>query len=108
MPNTMFFRVLYAIFAGPVTGCALLANPALAAGDPAAQSGADAFAQLDYLLATPTDSRLATGAPGPGYWQQRADYDIAVTLDDEEQRIAGRETITYHNNSPHDLPYLWL
>ena len=108
MPNTMFLRLLCANYVGLVTGFLLLANPAAAAGDPAAQSGADAFAQLDYLLATPTDSRLATGAPGPGYWQQRADYDIAVTLDDEEQRITGRETITYHNNSPHDLPYLWL
>lgn len=104
----MFFRVLskktVCLFA-----CFLpLAGGAGAAGDPAARSGADAFAQLDYLLDTPTDTRLATGAPGPGYWQQRADYDIAVTLDDEEQRIEGRETITYHNNSPHDLPYLWL
>ncbi len=79
-----------------------------AAGDPAAASGANAFAQLDYLLATPTETRLATGAPGPGYWQQRADYAIDVTLDDAGQRIVGRETITYHNNSPHALPYLWL
>ena len=67
MPNTMFLRLLCANYVGLVTGFLLLANPAAAAGDPAAQSGADAFAQLDYLLATPTDSRLATGAPGPGY-----------------------------------------
>ncbi|MEM8490636.1 MAG: M1 family metallopeptidase [Pseudomonadota bacterium] len=70
--------------------------------------GADAFAQLGYLLDTPTDTRLASGVPGPGYWQQRADYQIDVRLDDDQQRIEGVETITYHNNSPHTLPYLWL
>lgn len=105
MPNTMTFKAFSAFFA---TLSLLFASAAGGAGDPSARSGADAFAQLDYLLATPTDTRLATGAPGPAYWQQRADYDIAVTLDDEEQRIEGRETITYHNNSPHALPYLWL
>jgi hypothetical protein len=70
--------------------------------------GADAFAQLGHLLDTPTDTRLASGAPGPGYWQQRADYRIAVRLDDKNQRIEGEETVTYHNRSPHDLSYLWL
>lgn len=105
MPNTMTFKA----FSASIAATSLLfAAAAAGAGDPSARSGADAFAQLDYLLATPTDTRLATGAPGPAYWQQRADYTIAVTLDDDEQRIEGRETITYHNNSPHDLPYLWL
>ena len=73
-----------------------------------AEGGAAAFAQLGYLLETPTDTRLASGAPGPGYWQQRADYAITVRVDDENQRIQGSETITYHNNSPHTLRYLWL
>ena len=42
------------------------------------------------------------------YWQQQADYEIAVTLDDENQSISGEETITYHNNSPDALSYLWV
>jgi hypothetical protein len=71
-------------------------------------SGARAFQQLEYLLPTPTDNRLASGAPGPSYWQQRADYDINVKLDDDQQRIEGTSAITYSNRSPHTLTYLWL
>lgn len=74
----------------------------------AAGSGAEKFAQLGYLLDTPTDTRLASGAPGPAYWQQRADYDIRVTLDDENQRIVGEQDVVYHNLSPHTLRYIWL
>lgn len=73
-----------------------------------AEGGAVAFSQLGHLLDTPTETRLASGAPGPDYWQQRADYSITVRVDDEAQRIEGSETITYHNRSPHDLSYLWL
>ena len=69
---------------------------------------ADPFRQLDEILPTPTDVRLASGAPGPKYWQQRADYKIKIELDDLRRRLKGSETITYHNNSPHSLPYLWL
>jgi len=68
----------------------------------------DKFRQLDQDWPTPNDQRLASGAPGPGYWQQRADYTIAVTLDDANQSIKGSETITYTNNSPHRLTYLWV
>jgi len=68
----------------------------------------DKFAQLDDLLPTPNDQRAASGAPGPRYWQQRADYEIKVELDDANQRITASETITYHNNSPDPLSYLWL
>ena len=66
------------------------------------------FRQLGTELPTPNTYRTASGAPGHQYWQQRADYDIAVVLDDEKQRISGEETITYYNNSPDALPYLWL
>jgi len=66
------------------------------------------FTPLEAELPDPNESRLASGAPGPGYWQQRADYKIQVVLDDEQQRLIGKETITYHNNSPHSLPYVWL
>lgn len=68
----------------------------------------DPFAQLDPWWPTPTDTRIASGAPGPGYWQQRADYEIDVTLDDENQRIVGKEKIHYHNQSPHTLSYIWV
>ena len=69
---------------------------------------ADPFRQLDEILPTPTEVRLASGKPGPKYWQQRADYIISVTLDDQRRRLSGEETITYHNRSPHKLNYLWL
>ena len=68
----------------------------------------DPFKQLQELLPSPNDNRLASGAPGPGYWQQKADYHIKVTLDDEKQRLIGSETIDYRNNSPHQLNYLWV
>lgn len=52
--------------------------------------------------------RTASGAPGPNYWQQRADYEIDVTLDEESKRLDGSLRCTYTNNSPHELRYLWL
>src|SRR5690606_30046510 len=66
------------------------------------------FEQLEQLLPTPNEYRSASGAPGPRYWQQQADYDIEVELNDDNQSITGKETITYHNNSPDVLNYLWL
>lgn len=68
----------------------------------------DPFAQLDPWWPTPGQTRIASGAPGPAYWQQRADYEIDVTLNDDEQQIQGVARIRYHNQSPHTLPYLWL
>lgn len=66
------------------------------------------FKQLYTELPTPNVYRAASGAPGPEYWQQQADYDMHITLDDTLQRIYGEETITYYNNSPHPLEYIWL
>lgn len=66
------------------------------------------FRQLGTELPTPNTYRTASGAPGESYWQQRVDYDIKVELDDEKQKIKGTEMITYFNNSPHPLTYLWL
>lgn len=68
----------------------------------------DPFRQLTCELPSPNSYRTASGAPGEAYWQQQADYDIAVELNDLEQRIYGIETITYHNNAPQQLNYLWL
>src|SRR5438034_8056345 len=66
------------------------------------------FEQLGTILPTPNEYRTASGAPGPKYWQQRADYDIKCELDENNQRLSGVETITYFNNSPDKLTYLWL
>ena len=74
----------------------------------AAEPFDDKFRQLDELLPTPTTIRTASGAPGHAYWQQRADYTIRATLDEAKRTITGAETITYHNNSPDALTYLWV
>ena len=66
------------------------------------------FEQLGHELPTPNRYRTASGAPGPSYWQQRADYVIDVEVDDQTQILSGKETVTYHNNSPQPLAYLWL
>ncbi len=66
------------------------------------------FEQLDQLLPTPNEYRTGSGAPGPKYWQQRADYVINAELHDDTQSITGSETVTYFNNSPDALKYLWL
>ncbi|MEZ4985948.1 MAG: hypothetical protein R2795_13085 [Saprospiraceae bacterium] len=73
-----------------------------------AQGKVDKFSQMYDLLATPNVYRNASGAPGHAYWQQQADYQINLRLEDETQRVYGEETITYHNNSPDPLPYLWI
>ncbi|WP_346863754.1 M1 family metallopeptidase [uncultured Draconibacterium sp.] len=66
------------------------------------------FRQLKQELATPNVYRTASGAPGHEYWQQKANYKIDIKLDDENQRIYGEETITYFNQSPDILKYIWL
>jgi hypothetical protein len=66
------------------------------------------FEQLDNKLPTPNSYRTGSGAPGTRYWQQRADYVINVEVDDNTQVLKGSEVVTYHNNSPESLSYLWL
>ena len=66
------------------------------------------FEQLATILPTPNEYRTASGAPGPKYWQQRCDYDIKCELDEPNLKLNGSETITYFNNSPDVLTYLWL
>ena len=68
----------------------------------------DKFRQLDEVLPTPNVYRNAAGEPGTQYWQQQADYDIKVRLDEEKRRIEASQTITYTNNSPYTLRYLWV
>lgn len=68
----------------------------------------DKFRQLDEVLPTPNVYRSAAGEPGEQYWQQRADYDINVRLDEEKRRLDASEVITYTNNSPYTLKYIWV
>jgi hypothetical protein len=66
------------------------------------------FSQMYDLMATPNMFRTASGAPGPAYYQQQADYKIDIELDDKNSKLSGSETITYSNNSPDNLEYLWI
>lgn len=66
------------------------------------------FKQLYEEFATPNQFRTASGEPGPEYYQNQADYDMSVVLNDKDQTLSGEVTITYYNNSPEDLSYLWL
>ena len=110
MPNRLrpiaFFG--FVAFLSSSLGAQPLPSKPPEAATPGAGTGAAAFAQLEWLLPTPSETRLASGAPGPAYWQQRADYKIEVRLDDAKRRIEGKERITYRNRSPHTLSYLWL
>ncbi|GAB2606965.1 M1 family metallopeptidase [Spirosoma areae] len=75
---------------------------------PPTQNANTRFEQLGPMLPTPNTFRTAAGAPGKDYFQNRADYDIKVELDDANQKITGTETVTYYNNSTDALPYIWL
>ncbi len=66
------------------------------------------FKQLYDEFATPNMFRTASGAPGPAYYQQQADYKMDIELDDVNAKLSGSETITYTNNSPDELKYLWV
>jgi len=73
-----------------------------------AQPERNKFKQLHEELPTPNVYRTASGAPGHLYWQQQADYKMKIALNDDKQSIHGEQTITYHNNSPDQLSYLWI
>ena len=90
-------RLLLPVLFGPVITIAASAGGAV-----------DKFQQLEQLLPSPNAQRNAAGAPGPGYWQNRADYAIEARLDEKQHALTGRGTVTYHNASPDTLTYLWL
>ena len=75
---------------------------------PSLAFGQKKFAQLGETLPTPNEYRNAAGAPGHNYYQQKADYKIDVEINDATQKLSGKETITYTNNSPDNLEYLWI
>jgi len=92
---------LFLVFAG-------FTNLSFAAIDQSKGSFEDKFRQLDEVFPSPNLSRPATGEPGPMYWQQRADYKIQIKLNEDTRSVEGSETITYTNNSPLTLKYIWL
>ena len=81
---------------------------AIAQEKESARTNVSPFKQLKEELATPNTYRTASGAPGHQYWQQKADYNMNIELDDAKQIIRGEETVTYTNNSPDRLDYIWL
>ena len=72
------------------------------------EKNSDKFMQMYDLLATPNMYRTASGAPGPEYYQQQADYKMNIELDDKNTKLYGTETITYTNNAKESLDYLWM
>ena len=66
------------------------------------------FKQMYEEFSTPNMYRTASGAPGPAYYQQQADYKMDIKIDDVKAKLSGNETITYTNNSPDELKYLWV
>src|SRR6056297_2221585 len=66
------------------------------------------FRQLYDEFSTPNQYRTGAGAPGEAYYQNQADYKMDIVLDDKNTKLTGKETITYHNNSPNRLEYLWV
>ena len=87
---------------------ASFANLATSAVDQSKGLFEDKFRQLNEAFPSPNLARPATGEPGPTYWQQRADYKIQIKLNEESRSVEGSETITYTNNSPLILKYIWL
>src|SRR5260221_1176165 len=88
--------------AAPVLLLALTVPPTL----PAQVADSSPFRRLE--LPTPSVYRSASGAPGAAYWQNRADYKIEAALDTNTHELRGSETITYTNNSPDTLRFVWL
>ncbi|UHG90944.1 M1 family metallopeptidase [Spirosoma oryzicola] len=92
-----------------MAGLVLWSATLMAQAQPAPTQNANTrFEQLGPMLPTPNTFRTAAGAPGKDYFQNRADYDIKVELDDANQKIIGSETVTYHNNSTDELRFIWL
>ncbi len=106
MAQNLFLMAALSVLMGT---CAVSFSPAQQTlQDVPTQVNESKFKQLGQALPTPNVYRTASGAPGHEYWQQQVDYNIEVTLDDENQRIDGEERILYKNNSPDELRYLWL
>ncbi|MDP1764880.1 MAG: M1 family metallopeptidase [Sediminibacterium sp.] len=88
--------------------CSVLAIEAQNIRNNPSSNHGNKFEELGTILPTPNEYRTASGAPGPKYWQQRADYTIKCELDEANLKLKGSETVTYFNNSPDVLTYIWL
>jgi hypothetical protein len=117
IPNALATALAIALAAASTLASAAVAGPpdlSLDRGDtrlavpPSVLREGDPFRQLDESLPTANDFRTASGAPGPRHWQQKVDHEIEVTLDPATAELVGTQRITYHNNSPDELRYLWL
>lgn len=95
MKSNVYLALLLLLFTGPVFS-------------QQKNNHGHAFEQLGAMLPTGNTYRGMDGAPGPDYWQQRADYKIECTLNPDKRQLSGKESIKYHNNSPQTLRYLWL
>ncbi len=100
--SAMKFKSLYLL-----SLCSLGAFAQNIQNNPGSNHG-NKFEQLGTILPTPNVYRTASGAPGEKYWQQRADYNINAYLDEDKQHLKASEMVTYYNNSPDTLDYLWL
>ncbi|EDM36028.1 putative aminopeptidase [Pedobacter sp. BAL39] len=96
--SSLFFIVLF---------CSVHAFGQFQNNNPGSNHG-NKFEQLGTIISDPNSYRSASGAPGPSYWQQRADYEINAELDEKKLLLTGNESITYYNNSPDVLSYLWV
>jgi len=108
--GTVFKAIRYGAYS-TITATVVLSmgSQAFADGPPGSKNDSAAkFRQLGQDLPTPNVYRNASGAPGVAYWQQQADYKIDVALDEDKKQIIASENITYHNNSPDTLKYLWV
>ena len=83
-------------------------SAALSIAQPLAAQATGPLARQQAGMVAPSDVRLASGRPGPRYWQQRADYRIDATLDPVTETLRGTERISYRNNAPESLPHLWM
>ena len=97
----MRLTVLFCLLFAQILSAQLIQN------NPGSNHG-NKFEQLGTILPTPNEYRSASGVPGPAYWQQKVDYNIRCNLDEKNLKLTGSETMTYHNNSPDVLNYLWF
>lgn len=92
----------------PVLLCCTLTLAAQPAGKSASAYDPNALFQPLFYTQYGNEYRSGSGEPGPAYWQNRADYQITASLDDQSDRIKGSLVVTYTNHSPHTLPFLWF
>ncbi|MCB4809517.1 M1 family metallopeptidase [Tamlana sp. 62-3] len=98
-------KLTYLMFSFVVVSSSLFAQEQT---KPQGHTDQNKFRQLKDVLATPNETRNASGAPGYAYTQQQVDYVMDIRLDENNDKIFGEEKITYHNNSKDHLEYLWL